>query len=92
MSVMDYSILIIKRKGRVRDREEENYPYRYNEFPSYAALDEYYNIGIIDYLESWTLKRKAERAFKTMITSKKVTVTSPEEYSRRLSNFIDEII
>lgn len=45
----------------------------------------YYNIGIIDYLESWTLKRKAERAFKTMITKKKVTVTSPEEYSKRLS-------
>ena len=65
---------------------------KHNECRSTKDTNEYFIIGIIDYLESWTLKRKAERAFKSMITSKKVTAASPEEYGHRLSSFLDEIM
>lgn len=86
MGVMDYSLLIIKRKGPPQERQT------LSEIKSAENADELYNIGIIDYLEEWTLKRKAERQFKSLITTKKVTATSPEEYSQRLALFVDQII
>lgn len=59
---MDYSLLIIKREGQANPERG------FAEVPSAANPNEIYNFGIIDYLEPWNLKRKAERAFKTMIT------------------------
>lgn len=86
---MDYSVLIIKRKF---DHDGHGSELKMNECRSTRNEDEYFSIGIIDYLESWTLKRKAERALKSMITSKKVTAASPDEYSYRLTHFLDEIM
>ena len=61
---MDYSLLIIKRKGPPQIGNI------ISEIVSKENPEILYNIGIIDYLESWNLKRKAERAFKTLITEK----------------------
>lgn len=81
---MDYSLLIIKRQGKVTGQK--------GEFPSTREADICYHFGVIDFLEEWTMKRKAERAFKTMITSEEVTAHSPEAYGDRLISFISSII
>lgn len=81
---MDYSLLIIKREGQPTSQQ--------GEFPSTKEPGIYFNFGVIDYLEEWTLRRKAERVFKTLITSEEVTANSPSNYAERLIEFIHTII
>ena len=76
LGVMDYSLLIIKREGEASGQR--------GELESSKEPGVYFNIGIIDYLEEWTLRRKAERIFKTLITSEEVTASSPLHYADRL--------
>lgn len=78
---MDYSLLIIKREGKQTGQ--------IGEVKSNAEPQVVYHFGIIDYLEEWTMKRKAERVFKTMITNEEVTAQSPETYSERLIKLIN---
>lgn len=81
---MDYSLLIIKREGTPTKAAGE---YSSPEQPGIL-----YHFGIIDYLEEWTLRRKAERVFKTLITSEEVTANSPLNYSQRLIDFLQQVL
>jgi hypothetical protein len=84
LGVMDYSLLIIKREGEATRQS--------GEYESNFEPGVFFNVGIIDYLEEWTLRRKAERVFKTLITSEEVTASSPLHYADRLIEFIHQII
>ena len=52
-----------------------------------------YILGIIDYLETWNMRKKGEKWYKSLFTkSEAISSQSPEYYSERFChNLIDKI-
>jgi 1-phosphatidylinositol-4-phosphate 5-kinase len=78
--VMDYSLLI----GIYDDYITASS--RYSIFTHSSV----YNVGIIDILQTYRFKKKAERGLKKIMTSEEPSSADPCSYSQRLLNFICE--
>lgn len=78
--VMDYSLLI----GIYDDYITASS--RYSIFTHSSV----YNVGIIDILQTYQFKKKAERGLKKIIISEEPSSADPCSYSQRLLNFICE--
>eukprot|EP01034_Spumella_vulgaris_P023188 gene23188-29383_t len=53
-----------------------------------------YHLGIVDFLQDWTLKKRLERAFKIYFTRKDpdgLSVMAPEAYQRRFQGKMEQI-
>ena len=57
LNLIDYSLLVVRVKWAFPP-EDENFWGQYMRIPSNLNHDEYYHIGIIDYLQTWDLKKK----------------------------------
>lgn len=79
-AVMDYSLLI-----GIYD-EYSTASSRYSIFTHSSV----YNLGIIDILQTYRFKKKAERGWKKMLTSEDPSSADPCSYSERFINFICE--
>jgi 1-phosphatidylinositol-4-phosphate 5-kinase len=54
---------------------------------------EYYFIGIIDFLQLWNLKKKAELHYKSIIVEKiDLSSVPPKDYSIRFADFMLKLI
>lgn len=50
-----------------------------------------YSLGIIDFLQNYSFKKKLEKNFKLLIRSQAPSVATPEDYCSRISNFIEQV-
>ena len=57
LNLIDYSLLVIKVKWLVPPRNPLFWS-KYQRIQSCVNKDEYYHIGIIDYLQQWDLQKK----------------------------------
>ena len=54
--------------------------------------NEYYHIGIIDYMQKWDLQKKGEKWWKNMLGKKDVSAAEPNYYQKRFIQFVEEIV
>lgn len=78
--VMDYSLLLGIYDNYITASS------RYSIFTHSSV----YNVGIIDILQTYRLKKKAERGWKKILTSEDPSSADPCSYSQRFLNFICE--
>ena len=57
LNLIDYSLLVIKVKWLVAPRNPQFWS-KYQRLQSSVDKDEYYHIGIIDYLQQWDLQKR----------------------------------
>jgi hypothetical protein len=63
------------------------------QFVSSKDYSEYYFIGIIDYLQTWNLKKKAELQYKSLTVEKfNLSAVPPKDYSIRFNDFMSKLI
>lgn len=86
--IMDYSLLLGISSVCKDEKFEDNPKTMFTHFRSADGKSKYY-LGIIDILQQWNLKKKAEMGLKSVIhEKKKISSVPPGEYSKRFLDFI----
>jgi 1-phosphatidylinositol-4-phosphate 5-kinase len=86
LDLMDYSLLVGVLKCGTPKKVIGNGRFG---FIKSLVHDEYYYIGIIDFLQVWNLKKKLELKVKSITTEKfTLSVLPPKEYSLRFNDFM----
>lgn len=88
LEIMDYSILLGVSKVKENDWFNEDSKTRFTCFKSADGKFKY-NLGVIDILQKWNLKKIAEMGLKSVVQEKKgLSSVPPKEYSQRFLDFI----
>lgn len=89
LEIMDYSLLLGISQVTDQDKFNENSKTRFTNFKS-ADGKLKYNLGVIDILQKWNLKKIAEMGLKSVVQEKKgLSSVPPKEYSQRFVDFIN---
>ena len=78
LGIIDYSLLV------AFYTESVDFDHRYLLRGNYGQI---YSIGIIDFLQQYTLSKRIELAYKKMKCKKNLSVSSPDQYAARLVKF-----
>lgn len=90
MNMMDYSVLLDIEQVTAKTDMSRLHSLNRNEFVSYDSKN-IYHIGLIDFLEPYSIFKKAETAFKTRVMMGKMAQIScvpPDYYQERLMRFV----
>ena len=79
VEVMDYSILL----GIC-----ENYHEASNRYTIFSVRNEVHNIGFIDFIQEYDIKKKVERKIKKTVSNQEISSLEPAEYARSFIYFI----
>jgi hypothetical protein len=86
---MDYSLLLgVHSFDKDNDKFEESKHSRFTHMLNKDKNEQYF-LGVIDILQEWNLKKKAELQVKSINNEKsKLSVAHPKDYGSRFVNFI----
>jgi hypothetical protein len=79
VGVMDYSILV---------GVYENYNEASSRYTIFSKVNQVCNIGIIDFMQDYDIKKRAEGEIKRMVSGMEISSIEPDEYAKRFLVFI----
>jgi len=88
LNLIDYSLLVVRVNWSNPPRDQHFWG-QYMRIPSKLNQNEFYHIGIIDYLQTWDLQKKGEQWWKKIIGKKDISAQEPKKYQQRYMNFIN---
>ena len=91
LNLIDYSLLVVKVVW-IRDPPMPTFWSPFQRIQHSDLAEQYYHIGIIDYMQKWDLQKKSEKWWKNMIGKKHVSAAEPNHYQKRFMQFVDEIV
>jgi len=77
--VMDYSILL---------GVYDNYNEGSSRYTIFSEVNQVYNIGIIDFMQYYCIKKRAERKMKKIVSNEEISSIEPDEYAKRFLDFV----
>lgn len=88
MEIMDYSLLLGIAKNIENYDLKDNLKNRFTRIKSKSGNEMYY-MGVIDILQKWNLKKKAEMSFKSFLLEKnQLSSIPPKDYAQRFIDFV----
>ncbi len=88
MNLIDYSLLVVRIIWK-EPPDDDNFWGKLQRIPHLENLDEYYHIGIIDYLQKWDFQKKSESWWKKVLGKKDISAINPKNYCQRFLQFMD---
>ncbi len=79
VGVMDYSILV---------GIYENYYEASSRYTIFSKVNQVCNIGIIDFMQDYDIRKKAESEIKRMVSGMEISSIEPDEYAKRFLEFL----
>jgi hypothetical protein len=79
VGVMDYSILL---------GIYDSYDRAFSRYTTFSKVNQVYNIGIIDFMQDYDIKKKAEREMKKIVSDEEISSIQPDDYAKRFLDFV----
>jgi 1-phosphatidylinositol-4-phosphate 5-kinase len=90
LNLIDYSLLVVKVNWIMPPKNPLFWGY-YQRIQSSVNNNEFYHIGVIDYLQQWDLQKKGEKWWKKLLGKKGISAQEPKKYQHRFVTFVSEI-
>ena len=72
LNLIDYSLLLVRVVWK-KAPKNKNFWTEFQRMEDITRKNEYYHIGIIDYMQKWDLQKKGEKWWKNMLGKKDVS-------------------